>query len=98
MPVSKAFALQVTAFREGAIMQRLSHIQGICRMHDHGIGADSIMLVMTKYRCSLREWQHRQPHNCRHQLRLYLHVFAQLAKLLQVCLLCSRTFWVPLRP
>lgn len=70
-------------------MQRLSHIQGICRIHDFGICADSIMLVMTKYRCSLREWRHRQPDNCRHQLRLYLHVFAQVAKLLQVQLCCA---------
>ena len=68
-------------------MQGLCHIQGICRLHDFGICSDSIMLVMTKYRCSLREWRHRQPDNCRGQLRLYLNIFAQLAKLLQVCLL-----------
>ena len=82
---SRELLTQVTAFREIGIMQRLDHTQGICRLHDFGICTDSIMLVMTKYRCSLREWRHRQPGNCRNQLRLYFNVFAQLAKLLQVC-------------
>lgn len=67
-------------------MQRLCHLQGICKLHDFGICSDSIMLVMTKYRCSLRAWRLRQPANCRNQLRLYLNIFAQVAKLLQVYL------------
>ncbi|KAL0020662.1 hypothetical protein WJX79_004334 [Trebouxia sp. C0005] len=74
---------QMTAFKEIAIMQRLSNVSGICRVHDFGICSDSIMLAMTKYRCSLREWRHRQPEDACHQLRLYLSVFAQLASLLQ---------------
>ena len=65
-------------------MQRLHHIPGICRLHDYGIGPDSILLVMTKYRCSLREWRLRQPEDARYQLRLYLNIFAQVTRLLQV--------------
>lgn len=91
---TKSSVAQVTAFREVTTMQRLRHIQGICRLHDFGICSDSIMLVMTKCRCSLREWRHRQPVNCHNQLKLYLNIFAQLAKLLQVCLLwcCPLSF------
>ena len=64
-------------------MQRLQDTPGICRLHDYGIGPDSILLVMNKYRCSLREWRLRQPGEARYQLRLYLNIFAQLAKLVQ---------------
>ncbi|DBB02952.1 TPA: hypothetical protein ACH3X1_013548 [Trebouxia sp. C0004] len=70
---------QMTAFKEIAIMERLSSVPGICRIHDFGICSDSIILAMTKYRCSLREWRHRQPEDACHQLRLYLNVFAKLA-------------------
>jgi len=81
--IASCCAVQMTAFKEIAIMQRLSNVPGICRVHDFGICNDSIMLVMTKYRCSLREWRHRQPEDACHQLRLYLNVFAHLASLLQ---------------
>ncbi len=73
-------------------MQRLCNTSGICRVHDFGICNDSITLVMTKYRCSLREWRQRQPEDGTFQLRLYLTIFAQLAKRLQVqCPVYSKT-------
>lgn len=81
--IASPCSVQMTAFKEVAIMQRLKHISGVCELHDFGICNDSIMLVMTKYQCSLREWRQRQPVEACHQLRLYLNIFAQLAKLLQ---------------
>lgn len=83
LPEAQSCGMQLTAFKEIAIMQRLSSTPGVCRLHDFGICSDSIMLVMTKYRCSLREWRQRQPEDARRQLRLYLNIFAQLAKLIQ---------------
>ena len=65
-------------------MQRLGNMPGICQLHDYGITHDSIMLVMARYRCSLREWRQRQPAQPQHQLRLYLNIFSSLAALVQV--------------
>ena len=76
--------LQLTAFTEIGIMQRLQHIPGVCKLHDYGITEEGIHLVMTKYHCSLRQWRERQGRTPSQQLKLYLNIFWQLVEVVQV--------------
>ena len=76
--------LQLTAFTEIGIMQRLEGISGVCKLQDYGIDQQGIYLVMTKYRCSLRDWREKQKHKPRQQLKLYLTMFLQVVELVQV--------------
>ena len=76
--------LQVTAFTEIGIMQRLRHLQGVCQLQDYGIDQNSIYLVMTRYRTSLRDWRLKQTRKPTDQLKLYLNIFSQVAEQVQV--------------
>lgn len=76
--------VQITAFTEIGVMQRLAHMPGICKLHDYGISRQGIYLVMTRYSCSLRAWLAKQTVKPSLRLRLYMELFCQLAELLKV--------------
>lgn len=76
--------MQITAFTEIGVMQRLAHMPGICKLHDYGINRQGIYLVMTRYTCSLRTWRAKQTVKPSIRLRLYMEIFCQLADLLKV--------------
>ncbi|KAK9811788.1 hypothetical protein WJX72_010021 [[Myrmecia] bisecta] len=75
---------QVDMFSEVAILERFRGQASICQLYDYGIDADSFVLVLRCYRCSLKEWRTRQPPGPGPQLRLYLALFAQVLAAVQV--------------
>lgn len=78
--------MQVIAFEEIGVLQRLKHLRGVCRLVDYGMTAEGAALVMPKYRCNLREWRDRYiALNSRQPTLLYLNIFAQLVHTVQVC-------------
>ena len=77
-------AVQITAFTEIGVMQRLAHMPGVCKLHDYGINRQGIYLVMTRYSCSLRNWLAKQTVKSSLRLRLYMEIFCQLAEMLEV--------------
>ena len=63
--------VQIMAFTEIGVMQRLAHVPGVCKLHDYGISRQGIYLVMTRYSCSLHAWLAKQTVKQSLRLRLY---------------------------
>ena len=77
-------APQVDVFAEVAIMERLAGSGVVARLLDYGVDEESFVLVMQRYRMSLRRWRMALPADPAPQLRLYLRIFANVLRAVQV--------------
>jgi hypothetical protein len=56
------------------------------QLWDYGVEGDSFVLVLRRYECSLAQWRAALPTDPEPQLRLYLAVFGDVLRAVQVCL------------
>ena len=75
---------QVDVFAEVAIMEGLAESGVVARLLDYGVDEESFVLVMQRYRMSLRRWRISLPADPAPQLRLYLRIFANVLRAVQV--------------
>ena len=74
-------------FSEVSILERFRGQQSVCQLLNYGLEGDSIVLVMRKYTASLKAWRARITSPLAQQLRLYLHIFADIVAAKQVTFL-----------
>jgi hypothetical protein len=76
--------MQVDVFSEVAILERFRGQPSTCQLLNYGIEGDAFVLVMRKYAASLKSWRACIASPPAAQLRLYLHIFADIIAAVQV--------------
>jgi len=71
-------------FNEIASLQELRAEQCTTTLHDYGVDDGSYYLIMKRYACSLREWRLKQSGTLQDNISVYLHIFKQVLKAVEV--------------